>query len=422
MKPELRERFQKGIRLFDLGRAEKAVAELEACRRQDRDDPQITLNLGHALAAAGDPKRAAALYRELMQSPDEQALFAAYWSLADLKGARFTSGETKRMAELAGTSRGRPGRFLLMFALGQALDRQQDHAGAFNAWREANDEVAVKRPYSQAAWSNLAHTLRSIRDVPRAASVAQGPKPVFIVGMPRSGSTLVEQLLGAHSAVQATSELPFIENIARSLDRQGGFAARLPLLSGEACARAAESYLAQARPFLDASTPYFTDKWPNNFWYIGLIRALFPDAPVINVIRDPLDNAIGVYRQYFSHGNEHSFRLEWTADYWEVYLDVMQFWESLFSGQVLHLAYRDIVTEPEMAARRIFNHCGLAFEAATLEFHRRERTVMTPSAQQVRQPIYTSALDSSRPYRPFLQDLLPRFESITKKAGTLPGF
>ena len=419
MKPGLRERFEKGIRLFDLGRAENAVTELEACRQQDRDDPQITLNLGHALAAAGDPESAAALYRELMQSPDEQALFAACWSLADLKGARFTSGETKRMTELAGTSRGRPGRFLLMFALGQALDSQQDHAGAFQAWREANDEVAESRPFSPAAWRNLADTLRSIRDVPRAASVAQGPKPVFIVGMPRSGSTLVEQILGAHSAVQATSELPFIENIARSLDRQGGFAARLPLLSGEACARAAESYLAQARPFLETPAALFTDKWPNNFWYIGLIRALFPDAPVINVIRDPVDNAIGVYRQYFSHGNEHSFRLEWTAAYWEIYLDVMQFWESLFSGQILHLAYRDLVKEPENEARRVGNYCGLPFEAETLDFHRRERTVMTPSAQQLRQPIYTTALDTSRPYRPHLQDLLPRFESIAEKAGTL---
>ncbi|MGD8347241.1 MAG: sulfotransferase, partial [Lysobacterales bacterium] len=289
------------------------------------------------------------------------------------------------------------------------------------AWREANDEVAAQRPFMQAAWRNLAHTLRSIRDVPRADSIPEGPSPVFIVGMPRSGSTLVEQILGAHSAVQATSELPFIDSIARSLDRQGGFAARLPMLGRAACTRAAASYLAQARPFLDVSAPYFTDKWPNNFWYIGLIRALFPEAPVINVMRDPLDNAIGVYRQYFNQGNEHSFRLEWTADYWEIYLDVMQFWESLFPGQVLHLSYRDLVTGPENAARRIFHHCGLPFEAETLDFHRRERTVMTPSAQQVRQPIYTSALDSSRPYRPFIEQHLPRFAAIAKKAGTLPG-
>lgn len=421
MRDELRERFEQALRLFDRGRADEAVPLFEECRRSDPADPNFALNLGHALAAAGDPERAAGLYRDLLNGSDMAMVCAAAWSLADLKDSRFTTAEIDRMSELAEKLNGHPQRFLLLFALGHAHEQTGEHERAFGAWREANAQAAKRRPFDGAAWNRLADSLRSTGDVSAPAKAPAGPRPVFIVGMPRSGSTLVEQILGAHSQVEATSELPFMENIARELDRMGGYAVRLPRLTPDDCTRAAAAYRQQAASLLRGSKPFFTDKWPNNFWHVPLIRALFPDAPIINVVRDPVDNAMAVFKQYFNHGNEHSFRLDWTAAWWETYLDVMSLWEDRFPGAVLHLAYRDLVSDPEVAVKRLLAHCDLPYEPEVLQFHRRDRTVMTPSAQQVRKPIHTGALDSSLPYRPFMQELMPRFEAIKEKAGTLPG-
>ena len=416
MTKRLHDRLREGQALFDQGRVEDAITVFESCLPAAASNPHLALNLGHAYSAAGNMEDAVQSYHGLLDSDQPGMVYAACWSLADLKGYRFGPGETARMRELAQAAGPHPQRFLLMFALGRALEQQGAHREAFSALREGNEQVAQERPFPGDAWRQLASSLRSLDRVPRADTPPNGPSPVFVVGMPRSGSTLVEQILGAHSRVQATSELPFIENMARTLDRQGGFAQVLPKLTSAQCRQGALAYLEQVQPFLAGKTEFFTDKWPNNFWYIGLIRALFPGARIVNVRRDPLDNAMAVYKQYFSHGNEHSFRLRWVAEYWEVYLSVMEHWEALYPGEILHFSYAKLVTDPATAIRQLLDYCGLEFEQQVLRFHQAERPVMTPSGQQVRQPIYRSALGSADPYRPFMGELPERFEGISRRA------
>lgn len=419
MTERLQDRLREGQALFDQGRIEEAIVVFESCLPAAANNPHLALNLGHAYSAAGNMEAAVQSYQGLLGSGEPGMVYAACWSLADLKGYRFEPGETARMKELAQAADPHPQRFLLMFALGRALEQAGAYKEAFSALQHGNEQVARERPFPGDAWRQLASGLRSLDRVPRADSPLDGPGPVFIVGMPRSGSTLAEQILGAHSRVQATSELPFIENMARRLDRHGGFAQVLPKLTPAQCRQGALAYIRQVTPLLAGKPDLFTDKWPDNFWYVGLIRALFPGARIVNVLRDPLDNAMAVYKQYFSHGNEHSFRLQSVAEYWEVYLSVMEHWEALFPGETLHFSYARLVEDPATAIRQLLDYCGLEFEQQVLRFHRAKRSVMTPSGQQVRQPIYKSALGSAEPYRPFMGELPERFDRIAERVQEL---
>lgn len=419
MTDRIQDRIREGQALFDQGRVQEAIVVFESCQPATTSNPHLALNLGHAYNAAGNMEAAVESYRSLLDCDLPGMVYAACWSLADLKGYRFDPGETARMKDLAEEAGSHPQRFLLMFALGRALEQQSDYAAAYSALCKGNKQVAQERPFPGDAWRNLAAALQSVRRVPRADPPPDGPEPVFIIGMPRSGSTLVEQILAAHSRVQSTSELPFIENMARTLDRQGGFAQILPRLSPEQCRQGALAYVNQVAPFLEGNPGFFTDKWPNNFWYAGLIRALFPGARIVNVMRDPLDNAMAVYKQYFSHGNEHSFGLQSVAEYWDVYLSVTEHWDSLFPGETLHFSYAKLVEDPATAIRQLLDYCGLEFEEQVPRFHQSVRSVMTPSGQQVRQPIYKSAIGSAEPYRPFLGEWLERFEVIAGRAEKL---
>lgn len=417
----LQARFEQGLALFDSGRVNEAIEIFESLRESDAGNPHFALNLAHAKAAAGKADRAAALYRELMSADDPAMVCAACWSLADLKGSFFGQEEIRLMLELDKRLGAHPQRHLLKFALGRAYEQQKQYGEAFSALEAANKQVAAERPFPAAAWRQFAASIQNIDRVPEPAVAPPGPAPIFIIGMPRSGSTLVEQILAAHSAVEATSELPFIENLARAMDRAGGFARALPLMNAEHCRQGAAAYLEMVEPMLTGSPLRFTDKWPDNFWYIGLVRALFPEARIVNVIRDPMDNAMGVFKQFFSHGNTHSSRFEWITDYWEIYLDVLEYWERLFPGAILHLGYTELAREPAPTIRMLLKYCGLEFEDGVLRFHETERAVMTPSGQQVRQPIHTKALGSSDPYLPFLEEWLPRFERIRTRAERLMG-
>jgi len=413
-------RLGKGLAQFDAGRVAAAIETLESCDSSNRDDAQLDLALGHAYSAAGRINEAVARYRRLTGHAAGELAHAGYWSLADLKGYAFGDQE---IADMQLRSRNADGgerhRFLLMFALGRAMEQRGRYAEAFAALREGNEELALARPFDAPGYRALADSLLALQRVPQYDLEPSLPRPLFIVGMPRSGSTLLEQILASHSQVEAAGEVPFIENMARSLDRQGGFARSLGQLSAEQCRLGAQTYLGQLRPFLNGDPQAVVDKWPDNFWYIGLIRALFPGARIINMVRDPLDNAMGMYKQYFHSGNAHSSRLEWIADYWEIYLATMAHWERLFPGATLHFSYERLVNDPQTEIRGLLAYCGLEYEDQVLRFHESGRAVMTPSGAQVRQPLYRKAIGSSAPYREQLAPFLPRFEKIRQAAGQL---
>lgn len=409
-------RFKSGLALFDVGKIDAAIQTFEKCQEDGLDDLNLTLNLGHAYQARGEVAKASALYRELSEGSDDAMASVGYWSLADQKGYNFSDQERQSLldrAERLDTSVQH--RFLTMFALGCALEQQKEYAEAFSAMRQGNDQVANTRPFDARGYRKFAESLMTIKKAPLANHTVTGANPIFIVGMPRSGSTLVEQILASHSAVEVTNELPYIERMARQLDRQGGFARVVAQLTTAQRQQGAAAYLQEVRPFLQGEPSAFVDKWPNNFWYIGLIKTLFPKASIINMVRDPIDNAMGIYKQYFSHGNEHSFKLDSIVSYWQSYLLVMEHWDSLYPDQLLHLRYESLVADPDSQIKKLFDFCGLEFEEQSLRFYESDRVVMTPSGNQVRQPIYSTAVGGGMRYSEQLKAHLPQLEKLREQ-------
>ncbi|MBD3649385.1 MAG: sulfotransferase [Pseudomonadales bacterium] len=378
------------------------------------------MHLGHAWNARGDEDKASAYYRQLIDSGNDELASIGYWSLADQKGYRFSDEECRDLrARAEGLGEKIWHRYLLLFALARCLEQRGQYEEAFNAMRQANDQVAKERPFNAEGYQRFLDTLLTIEKAPAGSPASIRPVPIFVVGMPRTGSTLVEQILAAHTRIQATNELPFIEQMARQLDSQGGFAAMVRRLSAGQCRQGAEFYHERVKPFLRESTDYYVDKWPDNFRYVPLIKQLFADTKIINVIRDPVDNAIGVYKQYFNRGNEHSWRLDWIVSYWDFYLNVMNHWEKLYPSQILHVRYEDLARRPEPEIRRMLEYCGLPFESRCLHVHERDRPVMTPSSAQVRQPIYATSIGSGMRYREQLAPWLPALEAFRPRIDVL---
>jgi hypothetical protein len=240
------------------------------------------------------------------------------------------------------------------------------------------------------------------------------------VGLPRSGSTLIEQILASHSQVEGTMELPNILMITRELDAlapdRNGYPETLRHMPGTQLTALGSRYLAQTAP-LRHGHERFTDKLPNNFSHIGLIHAVLPQATVIDARRHPMDACFGTFKQHFAIGQTFSYDLEDLGRYYRCYLSLMDHWDAVLPGKVLHFRYEELVRNPEAGIRRLLEHCGLPFEPACLAFHETRRSVRTASAEQVRQPLYTSGVGHWRhfekelePLRRALGDCLERFE------------
>jgi hypothetical protein len=241
------------------------------------------------------------------------------------------------------------------------------------------------------------------------------------MGMPRSGTTLVEQILASHSSVEATNELPFLTRMGLEMEMDGGYASALAefdITRQESCAK---DYLAKTKPYRKLDREFFIDKTPDNFLHIGLIRILFPNAKIINVIRDPLDNAIGMYKMYFPHGAEYSFSMEGIIYHWQGYLTLMHHWEQLYPGEVLHLSYEDLVHDPEKKITDVLEYCGLPVEDACFRFYESDRPVLTPSAGQVRNPISAKSVGSGRNYEKYIKTSIPALAEIKRKSREVFG-
>jgi hypothetical protein len=244
-------------------------------------------------------------------------------------------------------------------------------------------------------------------------------KPIFIVGMPRSGTTLVEQILASHSTVAATDELQYIERIGLELEKSGGYVNQLNVMTDEQRHSFSESYLNQVQQYFDEYQAIVIDKNPNNFLHIGLIKTLFPNAKIINVIRNPLDNGLSVFKQYFSRGHEYSYSLDNIISYWQGYLSLMRHWTKLYGQDIYHLSYEGLTQNPEEEIRELLDYCDLAFEAECLSFYKSDRVVLTPSVSQVKQPINKRSVNSWKKYEQSITALLPRFNKIIEQAKAL---
>jgi tetratricopeptide (TPR) repeat protein len=402
-----------GTAAIGLGAHEDAIAIYRDLLLDRPDAADVHLWLGHALKTIGRLAEAVASYRNAIAL--RPSFGDAYWSLANLKRYRFEEDEIAAMRrhEASGAvtdvERGQ-----LCFALGKALE---DRGEIAQSWRYYERGNALERARSRYRPEILeTNTRLQIRTCTRAFFEARrgwgapDADPIFIVGLPRSGSTLVEQILASHSDVDGTQELPDIQRIVHELQgrdhdqddpRYPGVLADMTRADFEALGR---RYLAETRA-LRSARPYFIDKMPNNFRHIGLIRLMLPRAKIIDARRDPMSCCFSNLKQLFAQGQEFAYSIEDIARYYRTYLDLMAHWDAVLPNAVFRIQHEDVVNDLEGSVRRLLNYCGLGFEPACIEFHRNGRSVRTPSSEQVRQPIFRDGLDQWRPFAPWLGSL-----------------
>ena len=410
------ELMQTGDYTSALGYFEKVLARLPG-------DAITLTSRGHALKTSGQQEEAVESYRmALAGHPDHGE---AYYSLANLKTYRFTAAEVNRMQQQEGSVSANPmSQVYLMFALGKAHEDLGEYSTAFDYYRQGND---LKRAQSGYEAQKMGVELQAQATFFRADVFKSRPDsgdpatdPIFIVGLPRAGSTLLEQILASHSLVDGTLELPNILSIAQSLRRRGQTegSAEYPAIIAEMSAlelrELGEKYLAETAIHRQ-DAPYFIDKMPNNFRHIGLIKLILPNAKIIDARRHPMACCFSAYKQLFAEGQEFSYDLDDLSSYYRDYVQLMDHWQTVLPGDILRVNYEEVVADLEGQVRRLLDYCGLAFEPQTLEFHDTERSVRTASSEQVRQPLYRGGLDQWRHFSEQLQPLEERLSDIIQR-------
>ena len=380
---------------------------------EGREAADLHLSAGHALKTLGRQSEAIAEYRAAARA--RPSFGDAYWSLANLKTYRFSDAELTHMrAAESAVSTSAVDRYHLCFALGKANEDRGDYAESWRCYERGNElKHAESRFRPESIERNTANqqkvcTAEFFRH--RQGFGISSHAPILIVGLPRSGSTLIEQILASHSQVDGTQELADIPRFV--LELQGHdpglenprYPAILADLPREAFVQLATRYLEDTRVYR-GSGPRFIDKMPNNFRHIGLIQLLFPNATIIDVRREPMACCFGIYKQLFTRGQEFAYSIPDIARYYRTYLELMEHWDRVLPGRVLRVHYEDVVEDLEGGVRRILEHCELPFEPTCLEFHSTRRSVRTASSEQVRQPIFRKGLGQWRHFEPWLAPL-----------------
>ena len=394
-----------------LMRQEQALEAYERAAHLQPDMVRLRTTLGHVHKTLGNRARSEAAYKDALAL--DPGCAEAWWSLADLKTYVFDDTEIAAMERvLAEGKRTRREVAQLHFSLGKALEQRARYAEAFVRYAKGNALRRLDAPFDIARFETRCARIRAFFGrrffEERAGSGDPSRAPIFIVGLPRSGSTLIEQILASHSQVEGTMELPNILIITRELDAlapsRDGYPETLSRLPGPQLTAIGSRYLAQTEP-LRHGHRHFTDKLPNNFSHIGLIHAILPQAILIDARRHPMDCCFSTFKQHFAMGQTFSYDLEDLGRYYRCYLALMDHWDEVLPGKVLHVQYEELVRNPEAGIRRLLEHCGLAFEPGCLAFHETRRSVRTASAEQVRQPLYSSAVGHWRHFEPQLEPL-----------------
>jgi tetratricopeptide (TPR) repeat protein len=399
-----------------LGEHERAIAlyrELLADAPNTAGSAELHLSVAHALKTLGSTGEAIDAYRVAARARPQFG--DAYWSLANLKTYRFTDDEITRMqADEAAAGVALADRYHLCFALGKAFEDRQDYALSFRYYELGNSLKKSESRYRPEILETNTAKQREICTAEffarRAGFGADSRDPIFIVGLPRAGSTLLEQILASHSGVEGTQELGDIPRIV--LELQGRepdldsprYPAALPELKAEDFLRLGEKYLSDTRVYRTGK-PFFIDKMPNNFRHIGLIHLMLPNAKIIDARRDPMACCFSNLKQLFANGQEFTYAIDDIARYYRTYLDLMSHWDEVLPGRVLRVRHEDVVDDLEGNVRRILDFCGLEFEPACIEFHKTARSVRTASSEQVRRPIFREGLDQWRHYEQWLSPL-----------------
>jgi tetratricopeptide (TPR) repeat protein len=394
-----------------LGEHERAIELYGALLRGTPEDAAVHLSIAHALKTLGRTEEGIAAYRRAAGCRLDFG--DAYWSLANLKTYHFAQEELAQIrASLDAPSTDLVDRYHLCFALAKALEDQGEFAESFHYYELGN---RLKRPECTYRPEIIENNTRQQIAVgtseffaARRGWGAQSREPIFIVGLPRSGSTLIEQILASHSQVEGTQELPNVQQIVSTLRGRDLDDDRYPRILANMSAadftKLGEQYLADTRAYRSAR-PFFIDKMPNNFRHIGLIHLMLPNARIIDARREPIACCFSNFKQLFANGQEFSYSIEDIARYYRTYLELMRHWERVLPGRILRMHHEDVVDDLEGSVRRVLAFCGLEFEPQCVAFHETKRSIRTASSEQVRQGLYREGLDHWRNFEPWLEPL-----------------
>jgi len=424
--------------LTGLGKIEQAInlfeqAIAQATSKTSEGDNQIAgfhLQLGHALKAKGDIEKAVAAYQKSYQL--QPSYGDAFWSLANTKTYRFSDEEIAQMQvqqeskDLALTDK-----IQLHFATGKAFEDRQEYQQAFQAYQQGNELQHAHSGFDinkieQQVAEQIKHCTSELFEQ-RGHLGLNVADPIFIVGLPRAGSTLLEQILASHSQVDGTMELHNILGLAARLqgrsnkknsnqssdqnneqsnepsNQEAQYPKNLTEINPDYFKRFGQQFIDETRDYREQA-PLFIDKMPNNFLHIGLIKLILPNAKIIDARRSPMACCFSGFKQLFAEGQDFSYNLEDIGRYYQAYLKLMAHWDEVLPDFVLTVNHEDVVDDLEKQVRRILDFCGLAFEQSSVDFHKTKRNIKTPSSEQVRQPIYKSATEQ---WRHFEQHLTP---------------
>jgi tetratricopeptide (TPR) repeat protein len=394
--------------LAALGEFDRAIALYREVVVSDPKHVGAWVHLGHALKTVGRAAEGASAYRRAIEIAPQAG--EAYWSLANLKTSSFGTADIAKIeAQLRRTNLPLSDRVYMLYALGRAHEQAGGAALAFANYSEGAKLYRAGVSYDAAQFTDSVERSRRIltREFFEARKGGGNPArdPIFIVGLPRAGSTLVEQILASHSMVESTMELGDIVALARSVAGGGEYVSALPGLGVGAFAPLGARYLEATRIHRKLDRPHFIDKMPNNFAHTGFVHLILPNAKIIDVRRHPLACGWSCFKQHWAMGQLFTYDLRELGLYYRDYVRLMEHYDDVLPGRVHRVIYEDLVGNPEEEIRKLIAYCELPFEDAVLRPHESDRAVRTPSAEQVRQPISDKSMNDWKPYEPYLQPL-----------------
>jgi len=414
----------KAAALGRIGEFEEAIALYEMLLQRGSKHPKVWMSYGHALKTVGRQEESIEAYRRAVAL--QPALGEVWWSLANLKTVRFSDADVASMeAALTGSNLAIEDRFHLEFALGKAYEDRKDPARSFGHYASGNALRRAQLRYDPDEISGQVdraiETFTSQFFASRAAYGCDAPDPIFILGMPRAGSTLIEQILSSHSQVEGTMELPDIPALANQIQEGGAsYPEALVTLSAEETRRLGQSYLDRTHIQRKEGKPFFIDKLPNNWLHIGFIHLILPNAKIIDARRHPLDCCFSNFKQHFARGQGFSYGLEDVGRYYVDYVRLAAHFDAVLPVRVHRVIHERLLDDPEGEISALLQALDLPFEDACLNFHHNKRAVRTASSEQVRRPINREGVGQWLPYEPWLTPLKTALGSVLTQYPATP--
>ncbi len=416
----------KAYSLLQLCEFDAAAAAYESLLRK-HPTAENWKSYGQVLKALGRTDDAIAAYRRSLALNSHYGM--AYWSLAELKTLRFEAADVEAMKEALNTSDlSARNRAQIYFALGRAYEDAKQYENSFEQYRQANATVRTFVRHNSEQRAGFVQHGKQVFTPEyfrvRSSWGSSRRDPIFIVGLPRSGTTLLEQILASHSLVESTNELQSLEGVVRDLQHRNGesYPELMQDLSIRQVADAAGEYIERASTYRKSNRPFFIDKMPNNFSYLGMILTALPNAKIIDARRHPLGSGFAIFKHYFLDAYSFAFDLTSIGRYYRNYVELMAHFDTVQPGRVHRVFFENLVTAPEQEIRKLLDYCGLPFEQQCLRFHESKRAVHTPSSEQVRRPISADASELWRQYERWLDPLKSALGDVLEAYPNVPDF